>query len=359
MTAVAPRVGTTEPRHRAEEVRALLVGIDDERWAELALGRPDTTFFHDPRWARLLADCYGFEPHALLWIDGSGSPVAGLPLVSVRSLGRSPRWIALPFSDHCGIVGSGPDAADLVRAADAERIRWKAQSLEIRGSLGDVGGVYVERAVRHTVDLTPGAVEILRGMSRMHQGSLRKAERSNVRVVESASEGLEDFYRLHLRTRRRLGVPIQPKRFFSLIKERILDQGAGHVLTAKIDDRPVASGVFLTWGRSVIFKYAASDERSWDARPNHLLAWSAVRASCERGFLLFDWGRTDAENEGLRNYKRAFGSDEQVLTYSWIGSAPGPQTRPRLLARSAAAIIRHSPEWLCQTIGEKFYGFAS
>jgi CelD/BcsL family acetyltransferase involved in cellulose biosynthesis len=196
-------------------------------------------------------------------------------------------------------------------------------------------------------------------MSRMHQGSLRKAERAKVHIAESASAGLEDFYRLHLRTRRRLGVPIQPRRLFSLIKERILDQGGGFVLTASIGDRPVASGVFFVWHRSVIFKYAASDERSWEARPNHILAWWAMRLSCERDFRLFDWGRTDVGNDGLRTYKRAFGSDEQTLNYSWIGQARRTQAAPKLFAQSAAAIIRHSPEWLCQTIGEKFYGFAS
>ena len=66
-------------------VRAVVVELEDDGWSEFVRGRADATCFHDPRWARLIADCYGFHPRALLWLTSSGTAVAGLPLLEARS----------------------------------------------------------------------------------------------------------------------------------------------------------------------------------------------------------------------------------------------------------------------------------
>jgi len=39
----------------------------------------------------------------------------------------------------------------------------------------------------------------------------------------------------------------------------------------------LAAGLFLNWQRTLIYKYAASDDRGQDLRPNHLLTWTAIR----------------------------------------------------------------------------------
>ena len=334
-----------------------MVPIDDPAWRTFVMSCPDATFFHRPSWASLLAECYGFAPRALLVHDTTGSVEAGVPFVEIRGRGSRMRWVALPFTDHCGVLGGA--RAETVAAMDATRTSAGAESLEIRGALADGAPSHVERtATRHTLDLSAGPDAILRGMDRMHRGSLRKAERAGVRIAMTGSAGLDDFYRLHLRTRRRLGVPVQPRRFFQLLKEKILDPGEGFVLTAHVDGALAAAGVFFVHERSVVFKYSASDERRWEARPNHLLAWSSIRAAQERGCTVFDWGRTDSDNEGLRTYKRAFGSKEEALPYSWLGRAPR-HAADSPLRRSLSLVIRRSPEWVCRMSGEALYRYAS
>jgi CelD/BcsL family acetyltransferase involved in cellulose biosynthesis len=337
-------------------VNAETLSLDDASWLTFVASCPDVTFFHRSSWARLLGDCYGFAPRALVVRDGTGRVQAGVPFVQIRGTGRM-RWVALPFTDHCGVLGAA--SAAIVAQLDGARARAGADSLEIRGAIPDGSASHVElTASRHTLDLTPGSDAILQAMDRMHRGSLRKAERADVRIEEAGSAGLDDFYRLHLRTRRRLGVPIQPRKFFRLVKERILDQGDGFVLRAHVGGTLAAAGVFFVHERTLVFKYSASDERIWQARPNHELAWWAIRAACERGFTLFDWGRTDITNDGLRTYKRAFGSREEPLPYSWLGRGPrGVSASP--LRRSLSVIIRRSPNWVCQAFGETFYRYAS
>ena len=79
-----------------------------------------------------------------------------------------------------------------------------------------------------------------------------------MRVVrgESAAD-VETFYRLHLQTRRRLGVPVQPRRFFALLLERVIRTGLGFVLTAHRDNVPVAGALFCAWNGTVMCKYSA------------------------------------------------------------------------------------------------------
>lgn len=330
--------------------------LSDPAWQAFVDSRPTATFFHRPSWAELLADCYGYTAQSLVVRGEAGAIVAGLPIVETRS-GGGRRWIALPFTDHCGILGES--SRPVLDAMDEARRRASVESLEIRGPLPGPLASHVEiSSVRHTLDLTVDEAGLLRSMDRMHRGSLRKAERAGVRIEVAASSGLDEFYRLHLRTRRRLGVPIQPRKFFGLVQERILDRGKGFVITASLHGAPAAAGVFFVDRRTLVFKYSASDERYWEGRPNHLLAWCAIRIARERGLELFDWGRTEGVNEGLRTYKRAFGSREEPLPYSWIGKPPRAGARSAL-RRPLSALIRRSPEWVCQAFGETLYRYAS
>ena len=113
----------------------------------------------------------------------------------------------------------------------------------------------------------------------------------------------ELFYSLHLSTWRRQGVPVQPKRFFSLYWQRIVDK-VSVSLIARIGDTAIAASVFMAAGDCVVHKYAASDRRYWKLQANNLVLWDAIKWACEHGYTEFDFGRTDIANSGLRAFKR-------------------------------------------------------
>jgi hypothetical protein len=43
--------------------------------------------------------------------------------------------------------------------------------------------------------------------------------------------------------------------------------------------------------------------------------WEAVKLYAARGFKSLCFGRTEPENEGLRQFKTGWGADEQVINY--------------------------------------------
>src|SRR6266851_3310277 len=91
---------TSRPTAGDPELMQVL-DIDDRRWSSFMHAWPDASPFHHPRWARLLADCYGYRPLALALTDRAGRVAAGLPVLDVGSRFGRRRWVSLPFTDSC------------------------------------------------------------------------------------------------------------------------------------------------------------------------------------------------------------------------------------------------------------------
>jgi CelD/BcsL family acetyltransferase involved in cellulose biosynthesis len=338
-------------------VRILPVG--DPEWTAFVGACQDATPFHHPTWSSVLSECYGYRALALGLTDGRDRIVAGVPVLDAGGPFGRRRWVALPFTDFCPVLTGGRPveglAPALLRAAQAQRLG----AFELHADLSGEGGFHrTTSAVRHTQALPADASQLYRGLSTMHQRNLRKAERAGMEIrLGQQTADMERFYALHLLTRRRLGVPIQPRRFFRLLAERMLARGLGFTLSAHLQGTTIAAAVFLHWNGVLVYKFGASDPRYWSHRPNNLLLWSALRWGCENGYHTFDWGRTDLEDEGLRAFKRGWGAREQPLTYAV--AAPDPPRPSFRVRRLLKHVIRGSPPWVCQAVGELLYRYAA
>ena len=87
--------------------------------------------------------------------------------------------------------------------------------------------------------------------------------------------------------------PVQPRRFFKLLWERIIAPGWGFLLLACKDDVPISGAIFLSWNGVLMDKYTAADQAYLSLRPNNLLVWTAMRWGCEHGYQTFDFGKTE------------------------------------------------------------------
>ena len=90
-------------------------------------------------------------------------------------------------------------------------------------------------------------------------------------------------------------------------------------------------------------------------RPNDLLFLEAIRWGSENGYSHLDFGRTDFQNTGLREFKSRWGAEETQLVYSF--SAPVPDVEDGHLMSLAHNVIRHSPLWVSRLSGELFYRY--
>ena len=322
---------------------------------------PDARTFHHPAWATMLSDCYGYPAFALALTNERGEVVAGMPMMEVRRPFGARRWVSLPFTDCCSPLAPGGLENELIAACVRGAEDAGGTRLEVRAKLDVPGGHTRVVGVVHTLDLDPDPEAVRRTFSKSQvQRNIKRAEREpiSLRRGQSAKDVVDAFYGLHLRTRRRQGVPVQPRRFFELLWQRVLEPGLGFVLLAYSGSMPVAGAVFLTWNTTVTYKYGASDPEYLKFRPNHLIFWEAVRSACESGYETFDFGRSDLANHGLREFKNGWGTREEPLSYTGIGGAPVGLPSKRV-QRAMGGLIRRSPVWVCRAVGTVLYPYAA
>jgi CelD/BcsL family acetyltransferase involved in cellulose biosynthesis len=333
--------------------------LDHPGWSEFVGTHPDATCYHRPQWSRLLADCYGYPGAVVVQRGDDGSIVAGMPILQVRQLSGRRRWVCLPFSDECGpLLATGGSAERLVTGADAARRRARAVQLEVRADVGGLTTAPSPVAVAHSHRLSADLDAVQATFTPAARRSIRKARKSGVEVREAREPTDADaFYGLHVRTRRRKGMPVQPHRYFRLLWERMIASGHGTLLLAEHLGDVVAGAVFLTGGTTVTYKYGASDPEHWPVRPNHAIMWHAMTWAVERHHTTFDWGRSDLEDSGLRDFKSSLGGRERVLRYTRLPEAPEPATSGRSLSL-VRPVLRRSPAWVCRAAGEVLYRYA-
>jgi CelD/BcsL family acetyltransferase involved in cellulose biosynthesis len=333
--------------------------LGDPCWARWVADRPEATPFHHPAWATVLCHAYGFRGFAAVLPGAGGRPEGGAPFLDVRGLSGRRRRVSLPFTDELPLLGTGDAARRALAAALAAEPG--GSPLEVRGPVAALGWSAATVAVTHELDLTPGPDALLRRFRRSNtRRNITRAEREGVRIrAGRGAEELAAFHALHVRTRRRQGVPVQPRRFFAELHRWVLAPGLGTVLLADAPDgTTVAGALFLRWSGTTIYKFGASDPAGWPLRPNHLLFWTAIQDACRRGYERFDFGRTDAGNAGLRAFKGNWGATERALAYS--GATPGRASGEEGLAgRVLGTAIRRGPAWVGRGVGATLYRFAA
>jgi CelD/BcsL family acetyltransferase involved in cellulose biosynthesis len=340
----------------------LLDPIADPAWLEFIGSSPNAEIFHHPGWLQLLRSQYGYEIEACC-VEGAEGIEAGMPIAQIRSRLTGNRLVSVPFSDACAAAtapGAGAAALDALGRALAEQARRRDLDLTVHSALPEIPGAQVRpRFVQHLLPLSADPDEVERGYAKNQRGAMKKARREGLtgeRRTDVAA--LDAFYALHLRTRRRLGVPTQPKSFIRGFGE-LFDAGLGFVWLVLDEGKPIAAAVFLTHNGTVTYKYSASDFGSLKKRPNNLLLPSAIRWSCEAGYRRFDFGRTDVDNKGLRSFKRSWGAAETELSYTYLSeTAPplhaGPEAET-LRDRLVTTTIQRSPALVGRLIGGVLY----
>ncbi len=341
------------------EMTVKLLATDDPTWARFVAGQAQATIFHHPAWVNLVAECYGYRPFVLASLDTRGEISAGMPFADVASPLTGRRWVCLPFSDCCPPLSQDPVALHgLVGYLVSQHEQHAVPKVEIHAGMPDDDRVFQSSAyVGSKVRLSPDPEVTLKSFDKTRvREPIRAAARRGVEVRRCDSKAdVFAFYDLFAETHRRLGAPVQPKRFFSLLWDRLIKRQLGFLLLAYQDRTPIAGTLYLHYGSTLTAKYNASDPDAWQLRPNHLVYWSGIRWGCENGYRYLDFGRTELANQKLRDFKRGWAAEEELLPYATIARySAGPSSqRVRDLI---GTVIRHSPVFVCRALGEVLYG---
>ena len=345
-----------------EEPNLHFLDLMDARWLDFMQRQPDANIFHHPAWTRMLATCYGFRTFALTLCASNGDIRAGIPIAESNRLLSGRRWTALPFSDHCSPLANDAESARGLmqsiralantRGAPRVEVRWPEESESARQAPASF--------VLHTMRLDAGMENVAARVHHSHLRNVRIAQSHAVEIKRGIDRNaMEEFYNLHLKTRHKQGVPVQPKCYFQLLDELILQKGLGFILLAYHEQKCLAGAVFLHWNWTLTYKYGASDESGLSVRPNHLIFWNAIQWGCANGYSLLDFGRSDMDNPGLRTFKNRWGASETPLCYTEFPPVTHPHRSAGIFKNIVQTVIRNTPLEVCKLGGQLYYRYLS
>lgn len=336
----------------------LIDPLADGRWNSFIEANAPAMIFHHPSWLRVLRRQYGFVVRAAVFIDEERI-VAGVPFCEVTSFGGARRWIALPFTDHCfPITERDEDTAALLTAIAASAVRERIAEIELRFPGLQKTFHAGEQSYFHQIPLT-NADDVFRRFKKTRvQQAITKALKEGQRgSIETSASAVESFYRLHLLTRRKLGVPIQPRRFFDVVHEEMIANGLGFIALVSSGDAVIGAGLFLRYRGTCVYKYGASDPAKLSLKPNNVMLWTAIQEAIRLQCTTFDMGKTDHANEGLRAFKNGWGAEESILWSLHYPAAPQRGSLAAIRERIVAPLIRYTPSFVCRVIGEMAYKY--
>jgi len=195
--------------------------LRDPRWREFLDGHPSASVFHTPAWLEALRRTYGYASVVLTTAPPGTQLSSGVVYCPVNSWLTGKRLVSLPFSDHCEPLAD--DKADLhsVLSALEQELRYgRFLYVEIRPirKIEYASSFYCSSHAYclHQLDLKPDLDTLFSGFHKdSTQRKVRRAESEGLIYEEGRRESLLDiFYRLLLLTRRRHGLPPQPRTWF-------------------------------------------------------------------------------------------------------------------------------------------------
>ncbi|MGQ9778047.1 MAG: GNAT family N-acetyltransferase [Thermodesulfobacteriota bacterium] len=291
-------------------------------------------------------------------INREGEIKAGLPLFEVRSPILGTRLVSIPFATLCDpLVSEREQLGMLLETADGLMRALGAGYLEIRAHHSAQllrSQMMQERLAYkcHFLDLT---IPLEQLFAKFHRHAVRYMIRKAGRFPFDLSIArdvvdMESFYRLYVLTRKRLSLPPQPFKFFLELQRQLGPKGGVLVLLAGLKGKTVGGLLLLYHKERISVEAVGFDESESHKGTQFFLFWEAIKMARNRGFKIFDFGRTSVENQGLMTFKGRWGTKLSDLPFFYYPTFAVNELRPR-----EKTIPYKMVRFICKVTPVRFY----
>ena len=326
--------------------------IRDKIWNDFIINKIECNIFHTLEWENLLKKEYGFLIKRYCITDKNGEIICGCQFCNLKN-----KLVALPFSDYYNIVSNEESYVDIFIKELLSKITSN-QNLLIKSLVENDNFECHNEAVIHFGYYKSPFSEVEKLFAYNHKWGVKKAKKEGLYTRYFKDyEGIKIYYELHLMTRQRQGTPSQSFNFFKSLLDFVISKNLGIICIVYKDEIPVAGGVFLYFNKTFTHKYGASDFRYWKLQPNNLMLYEMIKYAVENGFEIFDFGKTEVNNTGLRKFKSGWGAVEKPLYYSYYPEYKQNKLFDFAKDKIVTPLIKHSPRFVCRGIGELFYKY--
>jgi FemAB-related protein (PEP-CTERM system-associated) len=123
------------------------------------------------------------------------------------------------------------------------------------------------------------------------------------------------LHRVYAESVRNLGTPVFSCRYFEELKREFGD--ACEILTIIHDGKPVAGVMNFYFRDEVLPYYGGGTAAARALAANDFMYWEVMRRACERGYRLFDFGRSK-QGTGAFDFKKNWGFTPMPLRYQYL-----------------------------------------
>jgi FemAB-related protein (PEP-CTERM system-associated) len=285
-----------------------------KRWDEFVFACPEATFFHRAAWQGIIKDVFR-HPTYFFYAEEAGKITGVLPLAHVKSLLFGNALIALPFAVYGGVAASNTEVSQTLED-EAQKLAQKlgVDHLEFRNvNPRHTDWPTQDLYVTFRKEILPDVEANMLAIPRKQRAMVRKGIKNG--LISTVDRNADRFFKVFADNVHRHGTPAMPKRYFDTLLQVFGDDC--EVLTVTGPDGQLLSSVLSFYFRDEVLPYYAGDDES----ARHLAAndfkyWELMRRACERGFKLFDYGRSK-EGTGPYAFKKNWGFEPQPLHYEY------------------------------------------
>jgi FemAB-related protein (PEP-CTERM system-associated) len=327
---------------------------DSERWNKYVMSSSDSVCYHLVGWKNVIEKSFGHKTYYLLSED-KGIGINGiLPLVQMKSILFGNFMISLPYLNYGGVCADNYEVhkqllKESVQIAKSEKVAH----IELRHTHHIDNGLKEKTAkVSMRLDLPQLSEDLWNSFRSKLKSQIKRPTKEGMSSRIGGNEELDNFYRVFSINMRDLGTPVYSKHFFrNILKEFPEETWICTVYTK--EGIHVASG-FLVGFNGCLEIIWASSLRSYNRfSPNMLLYWSVLKFACEKGYKVFDFGRS-TPGEGTYRFKQQWGAKSvQLYWHYWMkNSDPLPELNPKNLKyQTAIKLWQRLPVSLTRLIG--------
>ena len=335
---------------------------DQPAWDQYVENHPQGTIFHLTKWKNVIEKTYGHKAYYLIAVEntvgswqyavgrkrGQRSEVRGqrsenkeqksevrsqksnyelsamsqelnivgiLPLFELKTLVFRHYLISVPFAELGGPLAENETICQQLveKAIELTRTR-KCDYLELRNehTISDL----VKKSLYYNFkkEISPDTDQNMQAIPRKARRMIRQGIKFGL-YSEFGLHLLHDFYEILAKSYHQLGTPIFSKRFF----RTFLDEFGTDAQILVVYDKkgtPIAGVLSFFYKDRVLPFYAGSLFEYRKLAPNDFMYWELMKHACERGFKVFDFGRSKIDT-GSYHFKRHWGFEPVPLSYQY------------------------------------------
>jgi len=295
---------------------------DFSLWDEYVKSNKSASVYHLSTWGSITEKIFGHKTYYLYSVDEYNCMTGILPLVRLRSLLFGDFIVSLPFYNYGGVLGNNCEIEDeLMRHACTMANEMQLSHIEFRHTK-EYGTKWQVRTDKVIMELTlpTSSDDLWEDFKPKLRAQIRKPTKEGAHIESGGVELLNDFYRVFSENMRDLGTPVYPEKFFKEILMKFPDET--FLMVVRYKGKPVAAAFLLGYRDKLEIPWASSLRKYNPLGVNMLLYWEILRKAIEKGYKVFDFGRSTID-AGTYRFKKQWGAQPRQLYWHYCVNENG------------------------------------